>query len=162
MIELPEEIEHIAEAGPHADCYEQQEDGRFKLTDAARAHIAAVNVDLERVEREAEQALSKERAELARLDAVWRDLTARSAIRTALVACGVQVGLDMALPYLAGKLDVQVSDDGDCTSDGVSVQSAVASWLASEEGVAFRPKPATHEPGPFTSAVRRLNGGSAH
>ena len=158
MIELPEEIEHIAEAGPHADCYAQQEDGRFKLTDAARDQIAAANADLERAEREAEQALSEARAEEDRLTTVLHDLTARNAIRTALMSCGVQVKLlDMALPYLAGKLDVQVTDDGECTADGMSIEGAVAQWLASEEATPFRPKPATVE-GPFTSAIRALNG----
>ncbi len=102
--------------------------------------------------------MSEGRAELARLDAVLHDLTARHAIRTALMSCGVQVKLhDMAIPFLAGKLDVQVEDDGACTVDGMSVEAACARWLASEEGVAFRPKPATVE-GPFTSAIRALNG----
>ena len=59
-------------------------------------------------------------------------------------------------------VEVQMNDDGtvSTTASGASgrctVEQAVAHWLDSDEGQAFRPKPATHEEGPLQQAVQKL------
>ena len=158
-----DEIEQLAEAVidgiDFADCYEKDGDG-FKLSDAARRQIAAANEDIARVEAEADAKLAERDAKIVRLDGTMRELAASSAIRAALFRCGVNAKLmGMAIPYLVKKFSLEVSEGGTATVSGAygrqSVESAVAQWLASEDGNAFAPKQST-VPGPFASAIRRM------
>ena len=90
-----------------------------------------------------------------------RELAASGAIRAALIRCGVNPRLmSLATTYLQKTLNIEIDDSGAATVTGVfghqqGVESAVACWLASEDGSAFAPKQ-PNVPGPFASAIKRM------
>ena len=132
---------------------------------AAREAIEQLNDEITSKWVEAEKRWAEMDAEIAHKDEFIRHLAVKNAIDNALVSCGVKSTFFRAAEaVLFDHLDIEVQEDSDgqvmVSALGpygrTTIASAVASWLDSDEGVAFRPKLATHEVGPFASAVRRL------
>ena len=161
---LPDEIGQLDEAViggiDCSDCFVQKDGGGFVLSDNAKRQIAACNEDLAKQQAEANTELAKRDGKIVSLNGTMRALATSCAIRAALHRCGVSPKLtSLALPYLRKTLNIEVDDSGEATVSGAygkqSVESAVASWLASEDGSAFAPKQPT-VPGPFASAIKRM------
>ena len=133
---------------------------RLQVKRCCTTQIAAANENIAHAEAEASAELARRDAEIVRLNGTMRELAASSAIRAALIRCGVSAKLmGLAIPYLVKKFSLEVSEDGTATVSGAygrqSVESAVACWLATEDGNAFAPKQ-PNVPGPFASAIRRM------
>ena len=138
-----------------AATYVEKEGGGFLLSENAKQQLEASNEALAKQEAEANAKLAEADAKIERLNGSAREQAASGAIREALFQCGVNRKLmPIALPFLIKTLTVEVDDSCIATVNGQSVESAVAAWLASEQGQKFAPKRST--PGPFASAIKQM------
>lgn len=164
MIQLPPEIiNDLSEVPLAADCYEPNGSG-YRLTDAARKQIADANADLERVEAEGRAKVEAEKREADRLRIILRERVAANAVEVALLAAGVNPrALEIGAAYCLKHMPVQVIENSDgefrVEVDGLPLEVAIGRWLATEEAALLLPKKATHESGPFASAIRRFKRG---
>jgi hypothetical protein len=146
--------------------YEAAPEGGYLLKPSARAAIEETNAEIQQVWETYKIGIAERDATLAAKDTEIERLAIKRDIGNALAKCGVKTSFFRAAEavLLEHLKDVEVHEDsdGEVTTSVAgqfgrcTVASAVAGWLASDEGVAFRPKSATHAEGELQAAVRKL------